>query len=102
MLKKRSGYSKKIVDILPSVMRKIDRVYAKKPVRVLEVWPMIIGEKLAPFTKAVSLENGILTVKVKNSTLLSLLSREEKNNLLIKLQKKFSRDTVRNINFRIG
>lgn len=101
-MKNPEAISKKIADILPFVMQKIDHVYANKPSRVLDVWPQIIGEKLAPFTRAISLENGTLIVKVKSSTLLSLLTREEKTNLLRKLQEKFSKDIVRNIIFRIG
>lgn len=102
MKKNPDSISKKIADVLPAIMQKIDHAYAKKPAHVLEAWPQIIGEKLAPFTKAVSVENGTLVVKVKNSTLLSLLSREEKSHILKKMQERFSQEIVRNIIFRIG
>ena len=96
------GISKKMDQILPSVLNGIDKRYHQKPSRIIEAWPMIIGEKLASFTEVVSLEKGTLNIKVKSSTLLSLLVREEKARLLKELQSKFSKDAVRNINFRIG
>jgi len=54
---------------------------------------------MAPFTSPVSLEDDVLTVKVKSSTLYSLLAVHEKRRLLAGLQKKFS---IRDIVFRIG
>lgn len=91
--------SKTIKDILPYFLKKIER---KKSVDIKTIWKDVIGEKLAPMTKAVSFEKKILIVKVKNSTLHSLLSNYEKEKLIKKIQKKNSKCVIKDIIFKIG
>lgn len=89
-------------DLLPKVFSDIGDTYNKRGDLILAAWPEIIGEKLAPMTAAVAFEGGVLTVKVKNSTLYSLLSTHEKGRLLKALKEKFPKSTIRNIVFRMG
>ncbi len=89
-------------DLLPKVMGGLEGSYKERPDLVLAAWPQIIGEKLAPMTEAVSFVSGVLTVKVRNSTLHSLLSQNEKGRLLNKLKESFPSAVIRNIIFRIG
>ncbi|MBI5346573.1 MAG: DUF721 domain-containing protein [Chlamydiae bacterium] len=88
--------------ILPSILKDIDHAYGMDSINILRSWKEIIGKDLAPLTEAVSLEKGVLTVKVKSSTLYSLLTQQEKGRILLVLQKRFSKEAVRNIIFRIG
>ena len=94
--------SHKVSDLLGTVLSKINEVYQERPDLLLAAWPDIIGPKLAPMTQAVSLCEGVLTVKVKNSTLHSLLSRHDKNRILATIQRKFPKAGVQNIMFRIA
>ena len=91
-----------IKQLLPSLLKKIGAKFDERPDLVLAAWPHIIGEKLAPMTEAVSFNEGMLVVKVKNSTLHSLLSQHEKPRLLKSLRDKFPSVTIRNIIFRMG
>jgi hypothetical protein len=93
---------KELKNILPNILNGIEENYAKKPSNILSSWKEIIGKDLAVFTEATSLKDGILVVKVKNSTLYSLLSQHEKEKILKTLQNKFSKEAIRNIIFRIG
>lgn len=93
---------KEIKKIVPFLMNSIDKKYTKQPKRILDMWPEIIGEKLAHMTEAEKFDDGVLTIKVKNSTLYSLLIQNEKERLLKVLQKKFSKEAIHNIVFRIG
>ena len=88
--------------ILPQVLEGLKIDYDLQPQRVLDVWPEIIGKKLAPMTKAVFFRKGILTIKVKSSTLYSLLGQHEKQRIIKKLQDKLDKITIRDIVFRIG
>ena len=74
-------------EILPKILLNIEKKYRSNPSNVVESWPQIIGSKLAPMTKVVGFENGVLTVKVKSSTLFSLLNNYEKDKLLVKVTK---------------
>ncbi|MEI6242050.1 MAG: DUF721 domain-containing protein [Chlamydiota bacterium] len=94
--------TKEMNKLLPEVFKEIEGAYAKKGFLVVEAWPEIIGEKLARMTKVVSLKDGILTVSVKSSTLFSLLCQHEKERILQILQKRFSKEIVRKILFRMG
>ena len=94
--------SHRMTDLLPRVLAKIGEVYQQRADLILAMWPDVIGTKLAAMTQAVSFTNGILVVKVKNSTLHSLLSQHEKLRLLNLLRKKFPHVEIKNIYFRIG
>ena len=94
--------SHRMADVLPGVLAKIGEVYHQRPDLILAMWPEIIGHKLAAMTQAVSFVDGVLTVKVKNSTLHSLLSQNDKLRILNMLRQKFPRVEIRNIGFRIG
>lgn len=89
-------------DVLPFVLDKINDVYKERPDLILNAWPKVIGEQLAPMTKAVSFHQNVLLVHVNNSTLLSLLSQHEKGRLLQLLREIFPLIEIRDIYFRIG
>ena len=92
----------KMSELLPLVLQHVGRVYEERPDLVLAAWSEIIGPKLAPMTQAVSFSDGVLVVKVKNSTLHSLLSQNDKSRILTSLKQKFPNLSIRNIIFRIG
>ncbi len=94
--------SREIRDLLPAVLGQIGAMHQDRPDLLLSAWPEIIGEKLAPMTKAVSFENGILIIKVSNSTLYSLLAQHERPRLLKCLRGRFPAVEIKNIIFRLG
>lgn len=94
--------SHQLSSIVLKVVSRIEGVYQQRSDLILATWSGIIGDKLAPMTQAVSFIDGVLTVKVKNSTLHSLLERNEKVRLLHLLRKKFPHVEIKNISFRIG
>jgi predicted nucleic acid-binding Zn ribbon protein len=94
--------TQRVNELLPVVLRKIHKMHQDRPDLILAAWPEIVGAKLAPMTEAVSFQDGILSVKVRNSTLYSLLKLHDRQKLLAKLQKKFPDTEIKNIHFRIG
>jgi hypothetical protein len=94
--------SRQLKELLPSVLSQIGGIYEERGDLVLASWPEIIGPQLASMTEAVSFDSGILVVKVKNSTLYSLLSQHEKPRILKNLRDKFPTTSVKNIVFRLG
>jgi Dna[CI] antecedent, DciA len=94
--------SKHIRHVLPKVLAEIADNHRDRPDLILMAWPEVIGEKLAPMTEAVSFNEGVMVVTVKNSTLYSLLSQHEKKRLLHSLKEKFPSITIRDLHFRIG
>ncbi len=89
-------------DLIPTVLSKISEVNQDRPDLVIAAWPGIIGSNLSTMTNAVSFHEGFLVVKVKNSTLFSLLNQNDKPKLLSNLRKKFPNVTIHNIIFRMG
>ncbi len=69
---------------------------------ILAAWSEVLGAKFANLTKATGIQDGVLTVKVKSSTLYSLLHQHEKPRLLARLQELFPRAGIRDIVFRVG
>ncbi len=93
---------KELSCLLPEWLKNVSIRFQDRPDLVLLAWSEIIGEKLAAMTTAVSFIEGVLTVKVKNSSLYSLLVQHEKTRLQDLLQKKFPSIKIRNIVFRLG
>ena len=93
---------REIADLLPQWLAKASIRFKDRPDLILIAWPEVIGEKLAAMTKAVSFVEGVLTVRVKNSSLYSLLVQHEKAKLQSRLQKRFPSVKIRNIIFRLG
>lgn len=89
-------------DLVPTVLSRITEIFGDRPDLVLAAWPDIIGPTFTSMTQAVSFIDGVLTVKVKNSTLYSLLSTSEKPKLVLALRKKFPKILIKTILFRIG
>lgn len=94
--------SHQLRDILPLVLKGVQGVYQSKAELVLDAWPSIIGCRLSSMTRAESFIDGVLTVRVKNSTLHSLLQQHDKSRLLAKLREKFPGVPLKTIVFRIG
>jgi hypothetical protein len=92
----------KVGDLLSAALSRLHTTQQYRPDILLQAWPEIIGPQLAVMTQAVSFCDGILVVKVKNSTLHSLLSRHEKFRILALIQKKFPKSAIQNILFRIA
>lgn len=92
----------KVSELLPGVLEQIGEVYNERPDLILSSWPIIIGPQLASMTEAVAFNDGVLVVKVKNSTLHSLLSQKDKPRILSSLRNKFPKVNIKNIMFRIG
>jgi len=94
--------SRKMSDLLAAEISRLGELHHCRPDLIVAAWPEVIGPKLADMTQAVSFYDGILLVKVRNSTLHSLLSRHDKDRILIAVKQKFPKSNVRNIVFRIG
>lgn len=94
--------SHRMTDLLPRVLANIGDKYQLRPDLILAIWPDIIGPAYASTAQAVSFTDGVLYVKVRNSTLLSLLNQNEKMRLLNKLRSKFPQVEIKNIRFQIG
>lgn len=94
--------AKELSQLLPQILEKMGENFVKRPDLILAAWPELIGKKLAPMTQAISFSEGVLTVKVKNSSLYSLLTQHEKPRLIKAMQAKFPSVMIRNIIFRLG
>ncbi len=93
----------RVSDLLTTVLANIGDSFQERPDLILAAWPEIIGQNLSPMTQAVSFCDGVLVVKVKNSTLNSLLNQQQdKLRILNSLRQKFPKVKIKSIVFRIG
>jgi hypothetical protein len=93
--------NRQVKDLLPKVLRKVHQHVKNNSALVLAAWPAIIGPQLASMTQAAAFNEGVLVVKVKNSTLYSLLIRHDKPKLLAKMKTQFPNLNLIDIVFRI-
>lgn len=94
--------STSLSELLPSVLKKLEKCVEEKGDLILNAWPSIIGERQSCMTEAVAFKEGVLYVNVKNATSYSLLAQYEKIKLLKILREKFPSVEIRNIVFRMG
>lgn len=94
--------TRRVGEVLPLVLAQIGDSFKDRPDLILASWPEIIGPKLSSMTQAESFRDGVLVVKVKNSTLHSLLNQHERGKVLASLRQKFPRVNIINVIFRIG
>lgn len=90
-----------ISDLLPEMLSKIDGFHQQCPHLIIEAWPEIIGSRLATMTQALSFVDGVLTVRVNNSTLYSLLNQYERQRIINALRNKFPQTNIKTVVFRI-
>ena len=88
-----------MADLLPDMMNELGKKAGDPKEEIFKFWRELMGENRASMTEPVNFVDGILTVKVKSSTLYSLLVAHERPRLLGRLQEKFS---IRNLVFRVG
>lgn len=91
-----------IAHLCAPFLKKINRVCEQRGDLILLAWKEIIGENLEPMAKAKRFKEGILEVEVSNSSLLSILSYQEKRILLKKVREKFPKTDIKDIRFRLG
>lgn len=94
--------SKPISSLLPSFLTQISKRFETRADIILAAWPEVIGARLASMTKAVSFEDGVLFVRVNNSTLYSLLDQYDKPRIIQNLRKKFPNTLIKTLLFRLG
>ena len=97
---RRTNYH--IDEVFSSLLGNIKDKFKDRPDLILAAWPVMMGPQMAKMTQAVSFANGVLLVKVKNSTLHSLLAQQEKSHILAKLRQQFPSSEIKTIVFRIG
>jgi hypothetical protein len=88
---------KTIGDLASQFLFEVSKKSLDPILEIAPFWAEIMGEKMGSLTQIVSFVDGVLTVKVKSSTLYSLLCQHERPRLIVKLQERFS---VKNIVFR--
>jgi hypothetical protein len=94
--------TRSMANLLATALSHLNNRCQERPDLLLAAWPEIIGPKHASMTEALSFREGVLTVKVKNSTLHSLLSRHDKYRILAAIQQRFPKTNIQNIVFRIA
>lgn len=94
--------SRHLNDVLLGALSSLNQKYQDQPEQILAAWPDVIGQALAGMTQAVKFDGGVLTVKVRNSSLYSLLTQNDKPKILAKLRSKFPQTEIRTIIFRMG
>lgn len=89
-------------NLLPSVFQSLFERHQKRPDLIMAYWPELIGPKLSLMTEALSFDEGVLTVRVKNASLYSILCQHETARLTSRLREQFPKVPIKTIHFRIG
>jgi predicted nucleic acid-binding Zn ribbon protein len=91
-----------IKDILPSVIRGMERPENQARSRLITEWKSIAGEKLAPHTRPQLSQKGILYVHTDESVLAFEISQRYRLSLLKRAQAVLGEETVKDIRVLVG
>lgn len=94
--------TKQIRDILPQILSRISTNFDQQPYLIINSWPEIVGERVAKMTQAVSFSDGVLLVRVNNSSLYTLLHQYDKPKIVKKLRERFPQTLIKTVLFRLG
>ena len=88
--------------LVESVLGKLGLKTRIREEEIKAAWKDVVGDFLARHSAPAALENGTLVVHVLQPTVHFELERVWKRKLLLKLQERFGKTTVREIRFRLG
>lgn len=91
-----------VTNLLHYVMSSIGNNFEARPDLILAAWPSIVGQHVASSSEATAFTDGVIHIKVRNSTLLSLLSKHERTRLLAIFRSRFPSVQIRGIMFKMG
>ena len=90
---------KHIAKSLKDSLKKAGLYQGVKSFKVLEIWPKVVGERIANKTEVNYINNGTLFVEVSNSTWRQEL-QFQKRDIIEKLNKEVKENLVREIKFK--
>ncbi|MCI5052209.1 MAG: DUF721 domain-containing protein [Simkaniaceae bacterium] len=90
-----------IGSLLPRVLKGIQKEVESEVQVVFDTWYEVVGKRLAPMTEAQAFTNGVVFVKVKNATLHSIFSANQKKRLIDEMHKKLPGVRINALVFRI-
>lgn len=93
---------RRIETLLPDILISIAKTQQQSITIIDAVWKEIVGPKIYDFTKLHDFNKGVLFIKVKNATLLSILSSQEKGRLMQNLKDKLPNIHFVNLVFQFG
>ena len=91
-----------VESLLDTTFKKISASFDARPQNIFAIFLGLINEQFRPLVKPVFFADGKLIVKVKNSTLLSILTSQEKGRLLHNLRDQIPSVPIQDIVFQIG
>ena len=89
-------------ELLPRLLQAVRSKQAQRPDLLIAAWPEVIGAGLAAMTEALSFEEGVLVVKVRNAVLYSQLCSRDKQAIVTMLRRRFPKTEVRDIWFKLS
>ena len=97
--RKELGDAKSLYLSIKESLKKAGLYQGVKSVKILELWPKIVGEKIANKTEANYINNGTLFVEVSNSTWRQEL-QFQKQKIIKKLNQKLKKKIIRELIFK--
>lgn len=100
--KKRPNRCVTIVEALGPVLKQYGLAERLDENEINQLWLELVGDFVAEHSKPDRLKNGTLTVRVLQPTLLYMLDREYKPEILRKLRARFGPRKIRGVRFCAG
>jgi len=100
MSRERLKKPRRLGAILPQVVERLGLTWGLRCQEVLALWPAVVGKQINRKTQTLDIENGILQVRVADSTWMQELFFL-KPEIIKKLNREIGENIVKDIQFRL-
>lgn len=97
-----SGYERKVGDIVGRIMKRAGIEDRLTHEQVGADWEATVGPFLCKHSRPVSLRRGVLIIAVLQASVRYDLERNHKRDILVRLQKRYGAQKVRDVKFQNG
>jgi hypothetical protein len=97
-----SGFSRPVSEVLESTLKemKLDRRCEQEA--MVEAWGEVVGSNIANNAQPIEVRRKVLVVQVLQPSIHYVLAQQMKGAILAKMQERFGRENIVDIDFRIG
>ncbi len=97
-----SKFSRPVSDVMETALQGLGLDRRCDQEAMVEAWAEVVGSNIANNAQPIEVRRKVLIVQVLQPSIHYVLAQQMKGAILVKMQERFGRDNIKDIDFRIG
>ncbi|MCF6314412.1 MAG: DUF721 domain-containing protein [Verrucomicrobiales bacterium] len=97
-----SNYSRPVGEVMETAMQGLGLDRRLDQEAMVEAWAEVVGSNIANNARPIEVRRKVLIVQVLQPSIHYVLAQQMKGAILAKMQERFGKENIRDIDFRIG